>query len=288
MERGLAENENTLGEPALVYARRGWPVFPITPQEKRPLTRLAPHGFKNATTGEDQVSRWWDEEPEANIGLATGVAFDVLDIDSGFDGFAALDAAKPPGAPDFDGPTCTTGKGHHVYLAVTGVGNKASFIPGIDWRGRGGYVIAPPSIHPSGRRYEWILPGEPEREIGAVPAWLRELLEPARPGQSPWPANHGFNHADHAAGAYGRRALESEVAKVALAVEGTRNATVNEAAFALGRLVSGGELDGGRAFDALLTAGTRSGLSEQECVNTIKSGMAAGARQPRTAARRAG
>jgi hypothetical protein len=63
---------------ALDCAARGWPVFPIKPGSKEPATR---RGFHDATTDTDQITTWWTKTPAAGIGIATGVAFDVLDID---------------------------------------------------------------------------------------------------------------------------------------------------------------------------------------------------------------
>src|ERR1035438_7339000 len=76
-------------EAALAYASRGWPVLPCEPRGKRPFGLLVSHGLKEATTDPATIEGWWWAEPEANIGLRTGVAFDVLDVD-GDEGMAAL------------------------------------------------------------------------------------------------------------------------------------------------------------------------------------------------------
>ena len=72
------------GEPklkaaALAYASWGWPVFPLKPGQKVPATK---NGFKDATTDKDRLARWWDRNPHSNIGLPTGHAFDVVDVDA--------------------------------------------------------------------------------------------------------------------------------------------------------------------------------------------------------------
>lgn len=271
---------NALMVAALGYVSRGWPVFPCQPRGKVPVGQIVAHGLHNASVDSEVVERWWRRLPAANIGLRTGLVFDVLDVDGPI-GMAALDGT--PHSVTIDGPTCKTGGGgDHVYVLPTGLGNRAGLLPKVDWRGDGGYVIAPPSVHASGQIYRWLQGwGPDEQPLRPAPAWLLELLQSKATTTRP--------RAHIPAGGYGRRALESEVARVALAGVGTRNATLNEAAFSLGRLVAGGELDGGEVFDALLTAGNRSGLTETECVNTIRSGLSAGARQPRSApARRAG
>jgi hypothetical protein len=146
---------------ALTYADWGWPVFPLQPESKEPYERS--RGFKDATTDPELIRRWWTKAPESNIGLATGHLFDVLDVD-----FVTKDTKKPTGAqqswpdlrdsgqlPDIHGIATTPRGGLHIYLSRTGGGNKAGFLPGLDYRGIGGYVVAAPSRAPGGRRYTW-------------------------------------------------------------------------------------------------------------------------------------
>ena len=138
------------------YARRGIAVFPCEPRGKRPLTR---NGFKDATVDLEQITAWWTATPDANIGLPTGISFDVVDID-GPEGVAAIYYAdKPVTLPPVIGVahTARTG-GLHLYIKPTGRGNKASFMPHVDYRGKSGYVIAPPSTGGNGHRYEWTTP----------------------------------------------------------------------------------------------------------------------------------
>jgi hypothetical protein len=271
-------------DAALGYAARGWPVLPLMPRAKVPAGALAPHGLKDATTSPDIIRHWWGKSPDNNVGLATGIAFDVLDVD-GDEGMAALVMEMPTDAPTIDGPTVVTGNGTHCYLAVTGLGNRTGVLPQVDFRGQGGYVVAPPSVHPSGAFYGWHC-GEADPEFGIdapiqpAPAWLLELLapssEPSRPAA-------GSRSVGAGSSAYGRRALEAEVGKVLLAPIGQRNHTLNRAAFALGSLVTGGVLDVDYVIDALLVAAERCGLDTPEARRTIASGLSAGAAQPRRA-----
>lgn len=260
---------------ALHYAARGWPVLPLRPRGKVPLTR---HGVKDASTAPDVIRGWWTRWPDANIGLATGVAFDVLDLDDGATpGLDAIDAAARDDGPDV-GPFVLTGRGLHWYLAPTGLGNRAGFLPSCDWRGTGGYVVAPPSIHPSGHRYAFDPEHGIETPLPAVPAWLLDLLRgPARaePKAMPAPRREGS--------AYGRRALATEVGHLALVAQGTRNHELNRAAFRMGQLVAGGELDAYEVAADLLTVAGRIGHTEKEAVATIRSGMASGMAHPRRA-----
>jgi hypothetical protein len=154
-------------DAALGYAARGWPVFPCEPRGKRPHGRLVPHGLKESTTDAAVIERWWHRLPAANIGIATGISFDALDVD-GPEGMAALD--NTPHDVTIDGPTCKTGGGgDHVYVLPTGIGNKAGFLPKVDWRGKLGYVIGAGSVHASGNIYRW-LPGWGPDEQALRPA----------------------------------------------------------------------------------------------------------------------
>jgi hypothetical protein len=159
---------NELLTAALDYADRGIPVVPLhTPTGpggscscNRPSCdspgkhpRLM-HGLRDATTNEDQIHTWWRMWPTANIGLVTGTEMDVCDIDSE-EGLAAL--LKLVGDHALTGPSAITGSGGwHAWVQPTGLGNRVGLLHGVDWRGRGGYVVAPPSLHASGQRYRWI------------------------------------------------------------------------------------------------------------------------------------
>lgn len=163
---------------ALSYAKRGWPVFPLWPGNKTPLTK---DGFKSASVERDVILAWWHQWPDANIGIATGVAFDVLDID-GREGVDALLLYLASGGEHFahTGPVSQTGKGWHYLFAPTGAGNAAGLLTKVDYRGRGGYIVAPPSLHPLGHHYTWD-PSRPEKApLPEAPAWLIRLLETPR------------------------------------------------------------------------------------------------------------
>jgi hypothetical protein len=146
-----------LADAALVYASWGWPVFPLQPGGKAPLTA---HGFKDASTDPAQVRAWWKQHPRANIGLPTGVAFDVVDVDAPAGWPAWRELCESPQLPEVHGLAHTSGGGVHAYICPTGGGNLAGFRPGIDFRGKGGYVVAPPSVR-GGGRWSWIVKPSP-------------------------------------------------------------------------------------------------------------------------------
>lgn len=140
---------NALTNAARWYAAQGVKIFPLKPGDKVPATR---NGFKDATTDPAQVQAWWAKDPAYNIGLPTGLTFDVVDID-GPTGYASLSEL---GVPDHLGSALTP-RGRHYYLApIEGRGNKAALKPGIDYRGAGGYVVAPPSRRADGGIYRWV------------------------------------------------------------------------------------------------------------------------------------
>jgi hypothetical protein len=141
---------------AVAYAGHGWPVFPLVVGGKTPATK---NGFKDATTDPDRIVRYWERHPNANIGVATGVKFDVIDVDYGHPGAALKWADIRDSGIEFDALVTTPG-GLHAYRLPTGAGNSAAVggHKGIDYRGKGGYVVVPPSVRPDGRYRWWSYP----------------------------------------------------------------------------------------------------------------------------------
>ena len=192
-------------EVALEYAQRGWPVFPVhhpikgkcscgwqdcSNPAKHPMTR---NGLKDATTDLKQIRSWWTKSPQANIGIATGQGSGlvVLDIDPRHGGLESMKAiGKLGNMPSLTPTVYTGGGGEHIYLAYPNNGIRISNTvelggyPGLDLRGEGGYVIAPPSRHISGSKYTWKV-----RHLGKSPAkmpeWFAELAAPRRGHEAP-------------------------------------------------------------------------------------------------------
>ncbi|MCI6140433.1 MULTISPECIES: bifunctional DNA primase/polymerase [Clostridium] len=149
-------------EYALYYSRLGLAVFPIKPKSKQPLTE---HGLKDASKEPEQIESWWNRWPAANIGIATGavsgglVVIDLdVDKDKGIDGRVTLREweAEHEKLPDSTW-MAITGRGgyHYFYHDTSTVRNRTGIYEGIDIRGDGGYIVAPPSVHPNGNTYEW-------------------------------------------------------------------------------------------------------------------------------------
>lgn len=155
LEQQQRDHPDRIRREAHNLAAAGIPVFPIRPREKRPLTR---HGFKDATTDPDIIAAWFDQWPDANLGIPTGIAFDVVDID-GTEGMISMYGGTEPVIDSLEviGLALTSRDGgRHLYVPVADMSNGANLWPGVDYRGVGGYVVAPPSIGANGRRYEWL------------------------------------------------------------------------------------------------------------------------------------
>lgn len=171
-------------DAALTYASWGWGVFPLMPLAralqiyestgepfdkiaKRPVTT---HGCLDATEDAGRIRSWWERHPDSNIGLATGGLFDVIDIDprhGGTESLARILAAECNGEgaiPHTHGRAMTAGGGWHYYIEPLGVANSANtLMPGIDARGKGGYVVAPPSwLGHQSRRWAWATKPSPK------------------------------------------------------------------------------------------------------------------------------
>jgi Bifunctional DNA primase/polymerase, N-terminal len=249
---------------------------------KHPLGSLVPHGVKDATCNRARILAWWTRHPQANIGLATGHRFDVLDID-GPEGAHAIRKLAATHGFQSSGPLVRTGGGGwHYYLAPTGLGNVQVGLEHVDWRGRGGYVVAPPSRHASGHPYQWAPSRDLDTPPGQVPAMLRERLQPRhlqRPtGPVELPAVAG-GRGDR----YARAALVEELARIAAAPVGRRNRQLWESTRNLYNLVATGALDPGEVDQGLLTAAERCGLLAEEprqTHRTLASGRQVGLAHP--------
>ena len=165
-------------DAALRYLEQGWPVLPVAPAHKRPLVpwqRLQHH-----RPSPREVRGWFWRWPRAGVGVVTGrvSGLVVLDVDPAHGGGASLARLEAAHGPLPATVACRTGGGgRHLYFAHPGgvVRNRAGLAQGLDLRGDGGYVVAPPSLHPSGGRYRWEPGRSPwELEPAPLPGWLRE------------------------------------------------------------------------------------------------------------------
>jgi hypothetical protein len=232
---------------ALACAGAGWPVFPCKPGSKEPDTL---HGFKDATTDPTRIRAWWRGRPDRNLAIATGhPGPDVLDVDvkdagSGWEAFSRLQrAGYLAGAGAI---VRTPSGGMHVYFTGTDQPNGRLPRHYLDFRGRGGYVLTPPSVV-NGQPYE-LLDHRAGARVDLDWQAVRNLLDPARPATPARP--HG--------GDIGQLA-----AWVASQPEGNRNDGLYWAA----RRATEAGLDATGLVDAAVQAG----LPEAEAHRTIAS-----------------
>ena len=151
----------TMKQWALHYADMGLAVFPLMPRDKRPATE---NGCKAATTNKQQITEWWDRYPDCNIGIATGSVSGglvVIDLDEDEEkdkhGYEVLKEWQREHGELPETWRSITGRGGYHWLYKDNATNKtrAGLYDGIDIRAEGGYIVAPPSVHPNGRIYEW-------------------------------------------------------------------------------------------------------------------------------------
>ena len=274
----------SLMDEALAMAARGWRVFPCEVRGKRPLGSLAPHGLNDATDDLEQVRAWWTTEPEANIGLATGRASGVVVID--LDGEAAEMAyghllfkhGNPGNRECPDGASVRTGSGWHLYFdpGNADIRNSASRIAqGIDVRGDGGYVVAPPSIHPSGRVYVWLDDVPPSGLPQVSEEWSKILAPPPPPPRAPMPAPKNFTGV---ATPYGTAAIRALLEELSAAGDGSRNDTLNRVTWRVVHLADAGHLDLHTAAEDVAEMAISIGLPRDEVEKTMESALA-GARR---------
>jgi len=258
-------------------ARFGWLVLPChspagtgcscgrakcSSPGKHPRTR---RGLHDASSDPGTVADWWRRWPDANVGVRTGAVSGlvVVDIDPAHGGLNSIRRLHAEHRLP-DGLRVRTGSGGwHLYFAHPGfdVHNSAGTVlgDGVDVRGDGGYVIAPPSRHITGGTYSWVGPWD----IPDLPGHLAERTRP-RPQTAP-PPPHPLSQRDRrGAMSWAESALADEAHQVRTAAQGGRNHRLNRAAFSLGQIVAGGLLDADTVADELRHAALGAGLGARE------------------------
>ena len=170
---------------AKAYAGMGWESFPVKPHDKTPLVKWADVATKDTV----MLNGWFENFPDANIGIACGKRSDivVLDVDAGHGGYESLTALIEKYGSLPKTPVSKTGSGgEHIFFKHPNVEirNSAGKLgKGLDIRGDGGYVVAPPSLHPNGNDYRWtVYPSE--TELADMPEWMIEALKENKPQQA--------------------------------------------------------------------------------------------------------
>lgn len=267
---------------ALDYAARGFMVFPCGAASKTPACR---RGLHEATSNPATLRRWFGSQQNYNIAVTTGLISRVwvLDVDGGTGAAALAELEDQHGALPVT--LCSiTSAGCHLWFRADGpipstVGRVGA---GLDVRGEGGYVLAPPSVHPDGPVYRWSNSVAP----APAPSWLIRLATEGPTIASP--AVRVIAPRSCSTGAYGRAALDREIEALANTAPGARNHALNRASFSLHQLVAGGELDAAEVEQRLLAAANANGLMSdpgdgpRSVLRTIRSGARAGMQHPRS------
>lgn len=315
----MTTDNDELRSWATRYAERGWPVIPLhSPHHfeegtscscgrsschsigKHPRTR---NGVKDASSDLEVVHAWWERWPEANVGLACGAEFSVLDLDSRDALNLVLDWAKGE-LPDTQ-PVAVSGRGLHLYFrsgpsSRAGVGGAA-----IDWLATGKLVVAPPSRHASGSTYRWSPPQSVDVPLPPIPTWLARLVDrrdsaPEAAVQPVQPVS-AIDHSDHpprgpvgalvavkdvpigledfaedaarvrSPAQYARSAFHGEIRRVAIAPIGQRNNQLFQSAARLAEFVLARYLGSDEVIIALRAAAASAGLEQLEADRTIQS-----------------
>lgn len=163
---------------ALGFIQKQTPIFPLQERDKKPKTA---NGYKDASLNPQHIHQWWTMWPNANIGMPTGAISGiwVLDID-GEDGERSLsELERINGKLPQSVEVITGGGGRHIYFTMPAMGaipcSASKIAKGLDIRGDGGYVVAPPSVHPSGKCYTWSV--DAADSIAYAPEWLLRLVQ---------------------------------------------------------------------------------------------------------------
>jgi len=295
-EVGVLNQINGEGaKPFLTYALkisgRGWHIFPLVPLEKRPLTSK---GFHDATTDISKIKEWMEKWPNANIGVATGASgLLVIDCDypkngnirpdswamegvsDGADVLATIAAGYGSSFPTSTYTVKTPNKGWHIYFQDNGKPVKSSAgVNGlwlVDIRSGGGYVVAAGSVLLTGSYESGVI-----EEVEPCPEWIRKAITPAPSFASTKITANNYQSIGKKPVQYSEMGIKNAIAELQNATVGTRNDSLNRAAFSCGRLVKENPELHQMAFQALQVTALKIGLSELEAARTIKSAYVAG------------
>ncbi|MEI4262344.1 phage/plasmid primase, P4 family [Roseovarius sp. D0-M9] len=282
---------------ALECAARGWHVFParIKDGSKRSYVAGKANGGARwgATTDPETIRSYWQQFPEALLGIATGTdsRFFVIDADTpeghDKDGVGTLRGwIEEHGALPHTIEATTPSGGWHIYFRwpddLDIRNSESKLASGIDVRGDGGMVLAPPTIKPgTGKAYSWKNPPG-FFELADCPEWLLSRIRQAQMPKLSERASPARVQIDTGgATAWADKALQGELAKLLAAPEGARNAALNRCAFNLGQIVAGGGLSADMVKGRMSAAAAGIGLEAGESAATIESGFQAGAATPR-------
>ena len=260
-------NNMTLAEAAEFYAAKGLKVLALAEKDKRPDGRVCPNGFKDATNDLTKVKSAWKQLPNLNIGIVTGKENGIVVVD--IDGDVGKETWRNLiRQHEYKSKTLkiATGKGCHLYFkypsALSVIKNRVRFVEGIDVRADGGYIVAAPSVHPSGRKYQVSRPIN-FSELEELPDWLLKLILGNNSALEMEPT--GVN----SAGQKLPMDVENALAVLSATKEGSRHDTlIKQANLIAGKCQQKG-LDEATVKELILQAALKTGLPEDEAKGTI-------------------
>ncbi len=272
----------------ILEIRRHWPLsfFPLVRYTKKPYKGFKWDIYQQRFPRPEEINLWSRQHPTCNIAVVTGAISGIIILD--VDGPAGRESLR--GYPIPPTVTVLTARGEHYWFQYPNIhfGNGCRIAPGLDIRGDGGYVAAAGSIHESGFHYQWKPDPNSPPDSGQLlspitirpaplPVWLTEMIH-TRQQQSEEPTSVSQPSL------YAQAALTAEVRRIRSLpkAEGSRkNDHLNCSAFRMGQLI-GADLIGEKdVIDALLTAWIDLDKPEKQGLATIRSGIAAGRKQPR-------
>lgn len=245
----IAEAANFL-DSATFYAQHNIKTFPVKRQGKYPLCQ---HGFKSATDNEVVLQEWNKQFPNCNIGIPTGAINNIFVVDiDGVSGEQSL-AAFENTYGKLNAATVNTGKGRHLYFKMPkDIAINCSVrtvAPGIDIRGNGGYVVAPPSIHPNGNKYTWEN-FDFSQDFPTAPEWLIDLIINSEKSK-----------------------IDFLLEEIANAPEGTRNDTLISDTVKICHSANKQFRDVSEVKEDIINAALESGLPKTEVIKTVNNGI---------------
>jgi hypothetical protein len=293
-------------QAALAYAAAGLSVIPIA-GDKRPVMDWKPYQSQAAAPAE--ITVWFGQRRYPNLGLVCGrVSGGLLVLDFDHQAADTYRLWREQAAPlSYRLPVVATGKGLHVYLRTAETpGNRKLAVdkekrPLIETRGEGGYVLAPPSRHPSGKLYGWLRGGPPIPQltadetaciVAAAQTFDQRPAPAPKPASAPRQPTYTDGDDNLRLQRYAAAVLRGEAEQLQTTPSGDRNNQLNLAAFKAGRYVAAGLLDaqtveaalaaacgqqgnrliaddGIRAFDATLQSGLRGGAGDPVCPHAL-------------------
>lgn len=253
-------------EGALICAAHGWAVLPCI--GKNPLTT---NGFHDASSDPDQITRWWEQYPDANIGWPLLPGWWALDVDPRNGGTESLRKLEHEHGPLPMTLRQLTGSGgeHWIFRVPNGINVRqiSKFKPGLDTKvGGKGYLIVAPSVHPETKRhYQWISVAAPVE----APLWLLEMVRVKTSPRKPYtPPSQCHPRILDRRKRYALAVLVGEAKAVASSIQGERNERLNKAWWRLAQFKD--VLTRAQAERELLAAALASGLSETEARKVLR------------------